>query len=173
MAGCCSVGAALIDEQEAMLIAAMAATIAPEDFQFFEHARTNGVFAAGSRRHTAVVQGGCIFLNRPGFSEEPGCVLHQEALRFGDDPIDYKPSICWQLPLLIDAKDNTLRAYSRSDWGEEGQAMAWCCTAKDETSLANAFSGSSTVAESMFSELVGLVGDEVAVQIRTAAQTRH
>ena len=58
--GCCSVGAHLADEEEAMTVAALAACLLPEQFQFFEAASFGGVFADASARATRVVDGACI-----------------------------------------------------------------------------------------------------------------
>ena len=92
--GCCSVGAELIDEDEAKLLSALAATIDEERFQFAAHARRDGVFGDEQRRRTAVVDGACIFLNRPGFAGGAGCALHLQAIADGERPIDTKPSVC-------------------------------------------------------------------------------
>ena len=52
--------------------------------------------------HTRVVDGACIFLNRPGFAGGAGCALHLAAVDAGESPIDWKPSVCWQLPIRVD-----------------------------------------------------------------------
>ena len=46
--------------------------------------------------------------------------------------------------------------------------MAWCCTNKggDDENLASAFVGDVAVSESLHAELSGLVGPEIAVQLR-------
>jgi hypothetical protein len=79
------------------------------------------------------VEGACIFLNRPGFAGGEGCALHLGALAEGDSPIDWKPSVCWQLPIKVDWVDRgdggevaTVRRWARGDWGEIGEEMAWC-----------------------------------------------
>jgi hypothetical protein len=162
--GCCSVGAELLDEDEAMLVGALAATLAPERFEQHEAAADGGVFADGTRRHTRVVDGACIFFNRPGFDGGVGCALHLAALDDGERPIDVKPSVCWQLPLKVERGDGgsaTLRRWRREDWGSGGATMAWCCTEAGEC-----FDGDAPVAESMGDELRALVGPEVAVEVR-------
>ena len=50
-------------------------------------------------RNTRVVDGACIFLNRTGFAGGAGCALHLAAFDAGESPIDFKPSVCWQLPI--------------------------------------------------------------------------
>ncbi len=100
--GCCSVGAELCDVDEARLTAALAATLDPDHFEHHRDALEGGIFADGTRRHTRVLDGACIFLNRPGFSGGAGCALHLAALEAGESPIEWKPSVCWQLPIRVD-----------------------------------------------------------------------
>ena len=162
--GCCSVGAELLDEDEAMLVAALAATLPAERFQMAEAAAEGGVFANERRRHTRVVDGACVFFNRPGFAGGTGCALHLTAVDEGDRPMDWKPAVCWQLPLKVDTDAEgvrTLRRWSRADWGPGGATMAWCCTEEPDCD-----DGEVPVAQSMGDELRALVGPEVAVEIR-------
>ena len=122
--GCCSVGAELLDEDEANRIASLGAALDPARFQFADWALTNGLFTDAQRRATAVVDGACVFLNRPDFSGGPGCALHLAAVDDGDSPIDWKPSICWQLPLKVDEAGTTkrLRRWRRADWHSAGSS---------------------------------------------------
>ena len=169
--GCCSIGADLGDEDEGMLISALAATLEPGRFEHHHVAQREGVFANGSLTHTRVVDGACIFFNRPGFAGGSGCALHLAALDAGESPTGWKPSVCWQLPLKVDWTDRgdggetaTLRRWTRADWGEdEGDpdAMAWCCTEGDR-----AYVGTQPVVESLADELQELVGQEVYVELR-------
>lgn len=161
--GCCSVGAELLDEDEAMLIGALAATLPPERFEQHEAAAAGGVYADADRRHTRVVDGACIFFNRPGFPGGVGCALHLAAVDDGERPMDGKPSVCWQLPLKVEREDgvSVLRRWRRSDWGDGGESMAWWCTEAEEC-----FDAPVPVVESMADELRALVGPEVAVEIR-------
>jgi hypothetical protein len=166
--GCCSVGAELADEDEARMISALAATIAPERFQHHVAAAGGGIFADDSRSATRVLDGACIFLNRPGFGGGAGCALHLEALASGESPTEWKPSVCWQLPIRVDwaptedgRETATVRGWSRADWGDEGETMAWCCTEGDR-----AYVGDRPVVESLAEELSQLVGDTVYVELR-------
>lgn len=164
--GCCSVGVELLDEDEAMRIAALAATLPPESFE--HHAQAASGVLREDILHTRVVDGACIFLNRPGFAGGAGCALHGQAMRDGESPLDWKPSVCWQLPLRVDRSVDddgtpvaTLRRWSRADWGPDGQTMAWCCTEGDK-----AYVGDSPVLDSLVDELQALMGDEVVVELR-------
>ena len=161
--GCCSVGAELL-EDEAATIEAIGLTLDPARFQFAAEAATGGVVV--DRRATRVVDGACIFLNRPGFDGGAGCALHLAALDEGESPIDWKPAICWQLPLKVDVGDDgvrRLRSWRAADWGSD--PVAWCCT--DRSAEPSAFVGDAPVVETMFSELRAVVGPEVAVELRT------
>ena len=164
--GCCSVGAELLYEDEAMRIAALAATISPEHFQLASSFAEHGALAkernARGLANTLVIDGACVFLNRPGFDGGHGCVLHAEAIRSGESPLDWKPSICWQLPLKIERSGNTatLRRWNRDDWGEDGESLAWCCTEGEQ-----AYVASKPVIQSLRDELVALLGEDLVDRI--------
>lgn len=49
--------------------------------------------------HTRLYRGACIFHNRGDHPGGAGCALHLAALRRGENPMDWKPRICWQVPL--------------------------------------------------------------------------
>jgi len=181
--GCCSLGAHFGDgpagQAEAMNIDAYAALLTPEQFQFHDVARTpstggdeaNGIFGDSERTHTRVVEGACIFLNRPGFSGGEGCALHIAALAIDESPTEWKPSVCWQLPLRIDWEEidadtelATVRRWTRTDWGDHGTSMAWCCTERSEGG--EAYAGSERVIDSLAGELTALADDGVYVELR-------
>jgi len=174
--GCCSVGAQMLDEDEARRIAALGMTMDPEYFQYSEVADSDGVFRDGGQTNTRVVDGACIFHNRPGFAGGEGCALHLAALADDENPLEYKPSICWQAPLKVDHHDDgtkTLRPWKRHDWDGGLEAMAWCCTNKGgaDEALASAFVGHEPVGQSLHAELRGLVGPEVAVQLQNRSRS--
>jgi hypothetical protein len=150
------------------MISALAATLAPVRFEHHAEATEGGIFSDDARTHTRVVDGACIFLNRPGFPGGAGCALHLEAIAAGESPIEWKPSVCWQLPIKVDWEPGpdhtevaTVRRWDRRDWGAEGDTMAWCCT---EGSLA--YVGDRAVVDSLGPELEEIVGTEVYVQLR-------
>ena len=181
--GCCSLGAHFGDgpagQAEAMNVGAYAAMLSPEQFQFHAVAHgdpdpdtgANGVFGDEERTRTRVVDGACIFLNRPGFPGGEGCALHIAACEAGESTTEWKPSVCWQLPLRIDWQEidatresATVRRWSRQDWGTHGTTMAWCCTERSDG--AEAYSGSERVVDSLAEELTALAGTEVYVELR-------
>lgn len=159
--GCCSVGARFLDEDEAMTVAALAATLDARLFQYAD-AAADGVMS-DDRSGTRVVDDACIFLNRPGFDGGHGCALHHGAVADNESPMNWKPSVCWQLPLKVerDGDRRRLRRWRRSDWGSEGAAMAWCCTEEPEPHV-----GTEPVAVTLAAEIEALVGPDVAVAIR-------
>ena len=166
--GCCSLGADLDGEDESRNIAALAATLDPARFEHHADAAEGGVFGDEARTTTRVVDGACIFLNRPGFPGGAGCALHLEADHCGESPLVWKPSVCWQLPIKVDwepgAGDTevaTVRRWERRDWGADGETMAWCCTEGER-----AYVGDRPVIDSLGGELEEIVGETVYVELR-------
>jgi hypothetical protein len=196
--GCCSLGAHFGDgpagDAEALNVAAYASMLTPEQFQYHDVAHAvsepvteptahptagrdetddgaNGIFGDRNRTHTRVVDGACIFLNRPGFAGGEGCALHIAAVESGDSPTEWKPSVCWQLPLRVDWEEidadtemATVRRWTRADWGDHGRTMSWCCTERHEG--AEAYTGDEQVIDSMADSLTALAGSEVYVELR-------
>jgi hypothetical protein len=183
--GCCSLGAHFGDGPagvaEAMNVDAYAAMLSPEQFQFHDVAHAvpdpdvdgeaNGIFGDRERTHTRVVDDACIFLNRPGFPGGEGCALHIAALAADESPTEWKPSVCWQLPLRVDWQEldadterATVRRWTRQDWGDHGRTMAWCCTERADGG--EAYCGDERVVDSMADSLIALAGNEVYVELR-------
>jgi hypothetical protein len=161
--GCCSYGAHFVDEDDEAATLAHAARLTPTQWQHMELAERKGgatkVNKAGEIK-TRVVDGACIFLNRPGFPGGAGCALHRAALEAGERPLDWKPDVCWQLPLrLEDHTDDeghvtsTLREWKRRDWGAGGAEFHWWCTDDPE-----AFVDHHPVYETNRDEIVEMVG---------------
>jgi hypothetical protein len=171
--GCCSMGADLGDDDEARMISALAATLAPDRFEHHLEAGHGGIFSDATRLQTRVIDGACIFLNRPGFVGGAGCALHLAAIDADESPVHWKPSVCWQLPVKVDWEPGpdgtevaTVRRWARRDWGAEGDTMAWCCT--EGTS---AYVGDRPVVESLGHELEAVVGTSVYVELRRRLTT--
>jgi hypothetical protein len=160
--GCCSYGAHLVDKDDARRVEKIAKTLTPEEWQYHSRAGKKGVLkqAKDGDTVTRVVDGACIFLNRPGFPTGPGCALHQAALRRGRRPLDLKPEVCWQLPLRREDESSedghvtsTIRQWDRRHWGAGGEEFHWWCTESPE-----AFVGHKPVYREMQDELVEMVG---------------
>jgi len=88
---------------------------------------------------TRVVDGACIFQNRPGFPAGAGCALHQHARMRSLGPHTVKPDVCWQLPIrrtyrnvkLPDESsylEVTITEYDRRGWGPGGHDLDWYCS---------------------------------------------
>ena len=141
----------------------------PERFQHHAEATAGGIFADERKLSTRVVDGACIFLNRPGFEGGAGCALHLAAVDADEPALEWKPSVCWQLPVKVDwepgptdgAEVATVRRWTRADWNEEGDEMAWCCTEEPEP-----YVGERPVVESLGEELEAMVGTTVYVELR-------
>ncbi len=163
--GCCSYGAHFIDDDDVAQVEAAARRLSAEQWQFRKKARKGGWATTDDddTRITRLVDGACIFLNRPGWPAGAGCALHQAAADAGERPLDWKPDVCWQLPLRLQEHTDehghvtsTLREWKRRDWGEGGHEFHWWCT--DD---ASAFVGADTVVVTMRDEIVELVGEPV------------
>ncbi|MGZ6693131.1 MAG: hypothetical protein ACXVHQ_37745 [Solirubrobacteraceae bacterium] len=121
--------------------------------------------------HTRIYRGACIFHNRPDHPAGAGCALHLAALRRGEDPIDWKPQICWQVPLFFDSDPTTnttkVRACRTADWGHEG-IIDWWCTEREE-----AYTAARPVYLSMEQELRRMCGDDVYDELAAYCEARH
>lgn len=161
--GCCSYGAHLIDDSDADAALAAAERLTDEQWQHRKLARRRGGplrRTASGTQLTRLTGGACIFLNRPGFTGGAGCALHLAALEAGERPLDWKPDVCWQLPLrLVEETDagghvtSTVREWKRRDWGAGGYEFHWWCTEAPD-----AFVGDRPVYRELRDELIELVG---------------
>ena len=164
--GCCSYGAHFVDEEDEATTLAYAERLTDEQWQLKSVSARKG----GPTKRTKdgelksrVVDGACIFLNRPGFAKGPGCALHVAAVEAGERPLDWKPDVCWQLPLRLEdhTDDNgyvtsTLREWKRRDWGEGGNDFHWWCT-----DTPDAFVDHDPVYVTNRDEIVEMVGEPV------------
>ena len=162
--GCCTYGAHFIDDEDLAAVEAKVAELAPDEWALASRAEEMGgpihQDEAGAWV-TQMVDDACIFLNRPGHPTGAGCALHQAAEARGERPLDWKPDVCWQVPLRYDdhTDDNghttyVLREWKRRDWGEGGAEFAWWCT---DDPLA--FSEDRPVWKSLRDEIVELIGE--------------
>lgn len=164
--GCCTFGAHFSDAADRKRVLARADALTAEQWQFKGVAKELGgpvVKIDKKTWTTRVHEDACIFLNRNDFARGPGCALHVGALDAGESFLDWKPEVCWQVPLRlshhVDESGHTtwtLTDWKRRDWGEGGEDFAWWCTDSSE-----AFVGTKMVVESMAAEISALVGSEV------------
>ncbi len=164
--GCCSYGAHFTDEEDAERVATAALTLTAAQWQHRAKGRTKrGVLRTNAEGETVtrMIDGACIFLNRPDFPGGAGCALHRAALERGIEPLELKPDVCWQLPLRRSdevAADGhvttTLTEWRRSNWGEGGAEFHWWCTEAPE-----AFTARRPVFETLRAEITALTGERV------------
>ena len=112
---------------------------------------------------TRLVDDACIFLNRPGSPAAPSAPCTSPPLEAGERPLDWKPNVCWQVPLRLEhATDENghltsrLREWKRRDWGEGGAEFHWWCTESPRRS-----SAPSRCTSHRRDEIVELVGQAV------------
>lgn len=163
--GCCSYGAHLADDEDLARVSRHVERLDATNWQNIEIGRRRG--GPFRREDGAVVSrlvdDACIFLNRPDFPGGAGCALHRAAIEAGERPIDWKPEVCWQLPLrLVVTEDengrttHTLREWGRRDWGDGGEDFHWWCTEGPE-----AFVGVQPAYVELRDEIEALVGTEM------------
>jgi hypothetical protein len=189
--GCCTLGAHFSDKADEKRVRRFVKLLGPQDWQFYDVGRRKDAWVEvddDGERKTAVHDGACIFLNRPGFEAGQGCALHAWALRSDRHPLETKPNVCWQLPIRrlfrdVELSDNTsytevtITEYDRRGWGEGGHDLDWYCSGNTE-----AHTASEPVYESYRAELVELMGQAaydtlrehcVEYEANRSALTRH
>jgi hypothetical protein len=151
--GCCTLGAHFADADDEKRVRKAVKQLDAETWQYYKEGRRGGwieledpeTVTPGEEpdRKTRVVDGACIFLNRPGFPAGEGCALHHLAVRQDRHFHETKPDVCWQLPLRRQFREVTrtdgseytevtIGEYSRDGWGPGGHDLDWYCTANTE-----------------------------------------
>jgi hypothetical protein len=161
--GCCSYGAHFISEDDIAKVEQAMSRLEPRHWQFAAEAKRVGWLDpqnTSGLAHTRLHEDACIFLNRPGFEGGIGCALHNAAVEVGERPMDWKPTVCWQVPLRlsesVDTRGHvtvTLREWKRRDWGDGGAEFHWWCTDSPE-----AFVGADPVYVYLKDEITELIG---------------
>jgi len=167
--GCCSYGAHFVDEADVANIVKHFVRLRPRHMQFHAEAVAAGFLDSGHEDDgteatvTRMVDDACIFLNRPGSPQGAGCALHVAALEAGERPLDWKPNVCWQVPIRLEHSTDEnghvtsrLRDWKRRDWGKGGEEFHWWCT---ETS--DAYVGDKPVYVTARDEITELVGPPI------------
>ena len=176
--GCCSYGAHFTGDEDRARVEARIAELGADEWQYRDEAATaGGAVHVDEEGDTVTRQAddACILLNRPGHPAGAGCALHQAALARGERPLDWKPEVCWQLPLRrVDQADehghvtSTVREWKRRDWGDGGQEFHWWCTEDPQ-----AFVGSQPVYRALRDELIELVGETAYGHVLDAVERRR
>jgi hypothetical protein len=162
--GCCSYGAHFADDDDVQTVVNAAKRLKPHHWQFIRKGRAGGILGKEDGvTTTRLVDDACIFLNRPGFAGGAGCALHVAALEAGERPMDWKPDVCWQVPLRLEEHadehgyvTSVLREWKRRDWGEGGHEFHWWCTDDHR-----AFNGGQPTYKYLRDEIIELVGKKV------------
>lgn len=185
--GCCEHGAYWVDDDERERFEHGWDDVLDADvMQFHELASERGITQrdGDDEAHTRIHDGACVFLNRAGWPAGEGCAFHVAAMRRGEHHMAYKPTVCWQVPLHRDIREETandggtleihrIAAFERGTWGEGGADFDWWCT--DD---ATAFVAEEPVYRRMERELREMVGAPVYEELagfldhRTASAPR-
>lgn len=141
--GCCANGAYL-DDKDVELVKKGVSALTPDIWQnygseYLEKVTEKGKFGIKKKAgyKTALVDpkistSGCVFANREGFEGGTGCALHIAAVREGEDYRDWKPSICWQMPILVDySADLEMNILRMFHWGKD--EYDWFCSQDEIT----------------------------------------
>ena len=138
--GCCTMGAHFTDKDDVRRVKAAVADLDEDEWQYHSVGPRSGwTEKEDGQLKTRVVDGACIFLNRPGFPAGAGCALHQHAVFHGKEPHTLKPDVCWQLPIrrtyrTVELPDDTsyleisITEYDRRGWGPGGHDLDWYCS---------------------------------------------
>ena len=161
-AGCCTLGAHFADRDDERRVRSFMRELTRETWQ--HHSRSWIDTDDQGARKTRVVDGACIFFNRPGFAGGYGCALHHLAARTDRHPLETKPDVCLQLPIRrtyehLERPDDTevlvvtIAEYDRRGWGAGGHDLDWYCTGNTEAHV-----GREAVYVSLKGELIELMG---------------
>ncbi|WP_020520593.1 hypothetical protein [Catelliglobosispora koreensis] len=181
--GCCSHGAFFTDKDDVKRVRAAVKRLTPETWQYYRKGFKNWTDEdelddKPARRTATRKNAGCVFQNDPDFPAGGGCALHGQALRDGVHPLEYKPDVCWQLPIRRDQQwvtrpDETkvlvsiIGEFDRRAWGSGGHDLDWWCTSSPEAHV-----GKEPVYVSYGPELTALLGDKAYAMLQDLCQQR-
>jgi hypothetical protein len=169
--GCCTHGAFFTDADDERRVRAAVRRLTPRTWQhyrrgFARYTELDTLDEEKPARRTATrgEEGPCVFLNDVDFPGGGGCALHAQALRDGVHPLEYKPDVCWQLPIRRDQQwvkrpdgsrvlVSTLGEFDRRGWGAGGHDLDWWCTSSPEAHI-----GTRPMYQSYGPELTALIG---------------
>ena len=141
--GCCTLGAHFSDKDDEKRVEEVRRASSPRRRGSTTTPKNWTEKDEEGARKTRVVDGACIFANRPGFAGGEGCALHGLALRTGRHFLETKPDVCWQLPIrrtydALTRPDDTevlvvsIAEYDRRGWGPGGHDLDWYCSGNTE-----------------------------------------
>ena len=180
--GCCTLGAHFSDKDDEKRVRSFVKRLDRSTWQLHDAgSKRNGGWVEvddDGARKTRVVDGACVFLNRPEFAGGYGCALHALALREGLHPLETKPDVCWQLPIRrtydrvartdgTEVLVTTIAEYDRRGWGPGGHDLDWYCTGNTEAHV-----GREPVYVSYAGELTELMGAPAYAQLVALCEAR-
>jgi hypothetical protein len=179
--GCCTLGAHFSDDDDLERVAEIVGELGEDEWQHHPGGnnpakKSKWTELEDGARKTKVVDGACIFLNRPGFPAGAGCALHQHAIATGREPHTTKPDVCWQLPIrrtyrTVKLPDDTsyleisIGEYDRRGWGPGGHDLDWYCSGNSEAHV-----GREPVFRSSHAELTELMGAAAYAELVVRAE---
>jgi hypothetical protein len=183
--GCCTHGAFFTDADDEARVRAAVKLLTPERWQhhvkgFKNYTEMDTVDGETPARRTATrPDGPCIFHNDADFPGGGGCALHGQALRDGKHPLEYKPDVCWQLPIRreqdwVTRPDGTkillsvIGEFDRRGWGEGGHDLHWWCTSSPEAHV-----GVQPMYLEYGPELVALIGQRAYDKLAEMCEERR
>ena len=175
--GCCTLGAHFADRKDERRTLKSARELTAAQWQYHGTKKLVQTDEEGARK-TRVVDGACVFLNRPGFDGPLGCALHGLALQTGRHPLQTKPDVCWQLPIRrtfdrVTRPDGTkvlvvsIGEYDRRGWGPGGHDLDWYCSGNTEAHV-----GREPVFRSSSAELTELMGGPAYEELARLCEQR-
>ena len=198
--GCCNHGAFFTDGDDLARVGAAVAGLTDADWQHAPRWRddwtepdsltepdpdadpdapdTPGDGPGEQTLRTRVVDGACVFLNRPGWPAGAGCALHAMALRQGRHPLETKPDVCWQLPVRREQEwvtrpddtrvlVSTIGEFDRRGWGPGGHDLHWWCTGSPDAHVAP-----EPLVTTYAAELTALLGAPAYGELRRLVEAR-
>ncbi len=182
--GCCSHGAFFTDKEDEQRVKSAVKKLTPATWQHyrkgFKHWTELDELDDKPARRTATRAGaGCVFQNDPDFAGGGGCALHGQALRDGVHPLEYKPDVCWQLPIRraqewVTRPDETrvllevIGEFDRRAWGSGGHDLHWWCTSSPDAHVA-----AEAVYVTYAPELTALLGDKAYAELARLCKERE
>ncbi len=167
----------MVDSEDRANVSRYAESLSPEIWQHHDRAAAKGGPLKKRKKGdwvTRKVDGACIFLNRDGFAGGSGCALHIGAEQAGERPMDWKPDVCWQVPLHLDIHTDEyghetvlVRAWKRRDWGPGGDDFHWWCIDDEEST----YTGVRLAYQTLADELIEMVGHEIYQRLKAHLDT--
>ena len=175
--GCCTHGAYISDDDDLKRVRSRIEELSAELWQHKDAADEVGGALWQDEDgwwRTRVLNGACIFQNRPDHSGGAGCAFHHLAIERDSAPMETKPEICWQAPIRREDHETVtghvytmVREWERRDWGGDDTDIWWWCT---EEKLA--YVADRPVYKQMALELKSICGSSIYERLESELDTR-